>query len=432
MQNTPQTNVDTRSHQTKTRTEANADLSSVGEGIVSRLSSVLDHKVSVTNLSGNIVADSDLENFDKFVPSSVSAIQKGAPEKLPANEIDEMSGWVIPLRHQEKLFGTLVIRNKPAPDDDVIPLAKSIAELLIYQMLVMDKVARENRVLDKFFYDLLENRQPKEKLLRDSLFFNSQFFRIDFSEPRVSSVLVLDNFWKDVLNKQPILPADEYKLTAIKDKIKNTLKENIKTDDPIVVYLGMDEFAIMLPYKEAKEQNKKSTGNKNEVVGVYTKDSLEQMVENLSKKLNRDVYLGIGEYNPEIKGLVESYEGAKKAVHLGHKLQPEGKVFFYRELLLPIMLSQADDDLKKEFVNNELSDLIDHPDLIKTLSTHFDSNLNLKKTAYELGIHKNTLYYRLAKVKKILHIDPQEFNQAIRLKTALYLWRMEKEETTPE
>jgi len=99
----------------------------------------------------------------------------------------------------------------------------------------------------------------------------------------------------------------------------------------------------------------------------------------------------------------------------------------YPELLLPIILEQADKSLQKQFVENELSDLIQYPDLVETLSTHFNSNLNLKKTAYELGIHKNTLYYRLAKIKKILGIDPQEFIYAVRLKTALYLWQMNKE-----
>src|SRR3989338_5139092 len=168
------------------KAETTSELSTVGEGIVSRLSAVLDHKIAVTSLTGNIVADSDLSNFDKFVPSSIAAVQKGASIRLPSDEIDGLPGWVIPLKHREKLFGTLIIRNDPAPAEDVIPLAKSLAELLLYQMLIMDRLAQENRMLDKFFYDLFENQQPQEKLLRDSMFFNSQFFQIDFSEPRVN------------------------------------------------------------------------------------------------------------------------------------------------------------------------------------------------------------------------------------------------------
>src|SRR3989338_5845774 len=194
------------------KAETTSELSTVGEGIV-------------TSLTGNIVADSDLSNFDKFVPSSIAAVQKGASIRLPSDEIDGLPGWVIPLKHREKLFGTLIIRNDPAPAEDVIPLAKSLAELLLYQMLIMDRLAQENRMLDKFFYDLFENQQPQEKLLRDSMFFNSQFFQIDFSEPRVTTVVVLKDFWNDVLKGQPVLPVDEQKLSAIKDSIRETFEK---------------------------------------------------------------------------------------------------------------------------------------------------------------------------------------------------------------
>ena len=52
---------------TSTRLEgATSELAAVGEGIISRLSTILEHKISVTSVAGNIVADSDLANFDKF------------------------------------------------------------------------------------------------------------------------------------------------------------------------------------------------------------------------------------------------------------------------------------------------------------------------------------------------------------------------------
>ena len=410
-----------------------SELAAVGEGIVSRLSAVLEHKIGITNLSGNIVADSDLTNFDKFVPSAIAAIQKGDTVRLPAGEVDSSSGWIIPLRHQDRLFGTLIIRNEPEPSDDVIPLAKSLSELLLYQMLVMERLAQENRVLDKFFYDLFENEQPNEKLLRDSIFFSSQFFHIDFSQPRVAAVLIIKDFWSDVFNNQPILPADEHRLTSIKDQIKEVAQEKLGTTDLTVAYLGLDEFALLLPHKIAVEkEGKKKDAKKADTGYAFTNEVLAEMVAGIREKFDHPAYLGLGQYHPEISGLVASYKGAKKAARLGMKLMPKQEVFLYSELLLPIILEQADRGLQKQFVENELGGLIQHPDLVETLSTHFDSNLNLKKTAYELGIHKNTLYYRLAKIKKVLGVDPQEFGQAIRLKAALYLWQMLKEDSPAE
>ena len=411
------------------KAETTSELSTVGEGIVSRLSAVLDHKIAVTGLTGNIVADSDLSNFDKFVPSSIAAVQKGASIRLPSDEIDGLPGWVIPLKHREKLFGTLIIRNDPAPAEDVIPLAKSLAELLLYQMLIMDRLAQENRMLDKFFYDLFENQQPQEKLLRDSMFFNSQFFQIDFSEPRVTTVVVLKDFWNDVLKGQPVLPVDEQKLSAIKDSIRETFEKVLNTKNIITAYMGMDDFAVMLPHRPSNDKDpKKKKGDKEPVHDyIFSPDQMIQIVQGLEDHFSRRVYIGVGQYHPDIAGLVTSYEGAKQSVNLGIRLMSKSRVFYYSDLLLPVILGQADKNLQKQFVENELGNLIRQPDLIETLATHFDSNMNLKKTAYELGIHKNTLYYRLAKIKKVLSVDPQEFSTAVRLKVALYLWQMLKE-----
>src|SRR3989338_6582512 len=160
---------------------------------------------------------------------------------------------------------------------------------------------------------------------------------------------------------------------------------------------------------------------------IFSPDQMIEIVQGLEDHFSRRVYIGVGQYHPDIAGLVTSYEGAKQSVNLGIRLMSKSRVFYYSDLLLPVILGQADKNLQKQFVENELGNLIRQPDLIETLATHFDSNMNLKKTAYELGIHKNTLYYRLAKIKKVLSVDPQEFSTAVRLKVALYLWQMLKE-----
>ena len=418
-------NVKLKSGNGDLKTELKDELTLVGEGIVSYLSQVLQYKIGVTNLSGNVVADSELANFDKFVPAALSAVQSNNHVQLPAGELDENAGWVIPLRHQDRLFGTLLIRGEPAPQDSVVPLAKSLSELLLYQMLVMNRVARENRVLDKFFYDLFENNEPEEKLLRDSFFFNSQFFQIDFAEAKIAALLVLKNFWQEILHSRPILPAEEHKLTAVKDIIRETIEKVLGEKDITVAYLGLDNFALVLPHKPSTETTDKK-GEEAQGRYAFSREQLEELIRILSERFNQPAFIGVGQYAPQAQGLIQSYRGAKKTVVLGMKLSPDSRAYYYSDYVLPIMLEQADESLKKEFMESELGELIKHPDLVETLLTHFDSNLNLKKTAYELKIHKNTLYYRLAKIKKILNIDPQEFGQALKLKVALYLWQMQK------
>ena len=49
----------------------------------------------------------------------------------------------------------------------------------------------------------------------------------------------------------------------------------------------------------------------------------------------------------------------------------------------------------------------------------FENNLILSETARKLFVHRNTLVYRLEKIKKLTGLDLREFDDAITFKVAL-------------
>jgi len=57
--------------------------------------------------------------------------------------------------------------------------------------------------------------------------------------------------------------------------------------------------------------------------------------------------------------------------------------------------------------------------LLETLQGFFDNNLSITQTAKALFIHRNTLLYRLERVKKITGLDPKKFDDAVQLRIAL-------------
>ena len=54
-----------------------------------------------------------------------------------------------------------------------------------------------------------------------------------------------------------------------------------------------------------------------------------------------------------------------------------------------------------------------------TIQRFFENNLNVSETSRKLFIHRNTLVYRLEKIKKITGLDLREFDHAIIFKIAL-------------
>ena len=61
---------------------------------------------------------------------------------------------------------------------------------------------------------------------------------------------------------------------------------------------------------------------------------------------------------------------------------------------------------------------LDHETLF-TIQKFFENNLNVSETSRKLFVHRNTLVYRLEKIKKLTGLDLREFDHAIIFKVAL-------------
>ena len=77
--------------------------------------------------------------------------------------------------------------------------------------------------------------------------------------------------------------------------------------------------------------------------------------------------------------------------------------------------------LKEVFKKGSIESL-DHETLF-TIQRFFENNLNVSETSRKLFVHRNTLVYRLEKIKKITGLDLREFEDAIVFKVALMVKR---------
>lgn len=77
----------------------------------------------------------------------------------------------------------------------------------------------------------------------------------------------------------------------------------------------------------------------------------------------------------------------------------------------------VDSPMAKKFFADE--------ELILTVQTFFDNDLNLMQTSKQLIVHRNTLIYRLEKIKKMLGLDIRKFDDAVTLHVLLVLKRTE-------
>jgi hypothetical protein len=68
-----------------------------------------------------------------------------------------------------------------------------------------------------------------------------------------------------------------------------------------------------------------------------------------------------------------------------------------------------------------LEPILAAPELIDTLRSHIAGNFNRQKTASTLNIHRNTVDYRMRRIKELTGFDPYDQSDLLRLQSALMI-----------
>ena len=100
------------------------------------------------------------------------------------------------------------------------------------------------------------------------------------------------------------------------------------------------------------------------------------------------------------------------------------KIYTENSLLLEKMIKNAEEkEINRVYKKyNDIFSKLDD-DLIKTIEIFFSEGLKISESADKLYIHRNTLFYRIDKIKKIVNYDISNFNDAVEFKILFLLWK---------
>ena len=156
----------------------------------------------------------------------------------------------------------------------------------------------------------------------------------------------------------------------------------------------------------------------------YTR--LEQVASTIVDMMNMEAMMNVrvayGTIVGELKEVSKSYKEAKMALDVGKIFYAEKKVSAYNTLGIGRLIYQLPINLCRIFIDeifgsNVPSELDE--ETLTTINKFFENNLNVSETSRQLFVHRNTLVYRLEKIKKLTGLDLREFDHAIIFKVAL-------------
>ena len=147
-----------------------------------------------------------------------------------------------------------------------------------------------------------------------------------------------------------------------------------------------------------------------------------EIVNTVTAEAMVNIHLGIGTIASNIKDIAKSYKEARIALEVGKVFDGEKYIMNYDNLGIARLIYQLPTTLCERFLSEVFKkDSIDSLDqeTLYTIQKFFENNLNVSETSRQLYVHRNTLVYRLDKVRKITGLDLRLFDHAIVFKVAL-------------
>ena len=146
------------------------------------------------------------------------------------------------------------------------------------------------------------------------------------------------------------------------------------------------------------------------------------MEETLKNELRIKTVIGIGTVAERLRELADSYKEAQTAIDVGKVFDTEKTIINYENLGIGRLIYQLPTTLCEIFLSEVFKknsiDSLDQETLF-TINKFFENNLNVSETSRKLFVHRNTLVYRLEKIKKLTGLDLRQFDHAIVFKVAL-------------
>ena len=235
--------------------------------------------------------------------------------------------------------------------------------------------------------------------------------------------------------------------------IKNIILDNILPSD---IYIKSNELhfnnddcraVLVIKFQNQSEtppyeivQNIVSDSNKDFVISISEHDivvvkevergedseSIEAFARTLHKTA-RDEYgakaiVGISSIVENLKDLARAYKEARISLEVGKVFDIEQPIMSYENLGIGRLIYQLPTTLCEIFLGEVFKkgslESLDKETLM-TVQSFFENNLNVSETSRKLFVHRNTLVYRLEKIRKLTGLDLREFDHAVTFKVAL-------------
>ena len=289
---------------------------------------------------------------------------------------------------------TLIENDSRLGDFDLIAAeqAATIAALEIMKKQAVKQA--EGKAKREFLESILEGDVRDASLIKNRLKYYGVNLKGDIA------VIVFH------MDYESALKSEQEDFKSIKSEIESLPHVALRMGEDIIIVCGFSEPGTMAKY-----------------------DRINILCKNILNGLGctKEVRVGISDFHDDVTGISEGYIEAKKSLEMADMLKNSiGSLVFYKDIwIYDLILNCKENESLKKFCDKRLFKLIEYDSknkeehLLKTLRVYLDYAGKHNLAAEKLYIHRNTLNYRLSKIKEILDCDLSDPATRLRLEIGL-------------
>ncbi len=337
-----------------------------------KYSEIIGKEIGVTDESGIIIAHSNFHKIGVLDNNAVDFIQK--------KNHDEAI--------EDKIYYKVMIKNKV----EFVTFVKSTeAQDLKYLELFTLNIQNLKSFYDeKYDKNTFVKNIIVENILPGDILLKAKELHIDYNSLRVVFLI-------NVASEKDI---------HVHEVIQSLFPN--KSKDFVII---IDNENIVLVKEVKSKDDYKDTSKIAKII-----------LDTLNSELMVKAQIGIGTIINNLKDITKSYKEAQMSMIIGNIFSGDQKVYDYNNLGLGRLIYHIPTTLCQLFLDEVFQDKSTEPldnETMLTIQKFFENNLNVSETARQLYIHRNTLVYRLDKIKRLTGLELTSFEDAVTFKIAV-------------
>lgn len=375
----------------------------LAQQIIDMITPMVQQNINIMDNTGMMIGSGQKSRINTYHQGAKYAIERSQFVEIYPQDLDQYPGslpglnWPIVLGNQ--IVGVVGVSGHPDLVRDTAKLVKMVTELILERELLMEEFKSHSHLLEQFFQLLLS-----EKVIENhhSITKLATLLRFNLDLPRIAAVINIRPLLEDAFTHYG---ANDLVFSRKKESLTAYIKASPVMNEEDIFIFRENELIFLKVFP---------TNTDSQDFELWS-SAFVQLLNQQEPEI--PLRLGIGSLAASPLQLYSSYKEAIFTLENSSQKDQVTSIFDF-DILASYLIKEpgaARSCLAFQALQQRLTKKMDQKyDMLNTIRVLLENNLNVSITAKKLFIHRNTLVFRLDKLKQLTGLCPNQFlNHAI-------------------